>query len=171
MTDDEIAVFFGHKEPPGQDAAELLLSQALQIVTGARRKSYGKPEDNFQRIADYWNVYIRQLGLDFTDPEQGLTPTNISALMVLMKIARLVETPDHADSWRDTAGYAACGARCAGADMLAEQHEKNYAILGREVEKDLAKAQRFLDGRIKPDLGDSVIQTLMIYAGSLEEEK
>jgi len=30
-------------------------------------------------------------------------------LMILTKIARLVESPDHYDSWKDIAGYAAVG--------------------------------------------------------------
>lgn len=94
------------------DPAADLLNKALNIVTGARRKSYGNPEDNFKVIADLWSVYLRRVGLDFTDPEQGLTPANVAALMALMKLARLAETPDHEDSWQDLAGYAACGWRC-----------------------------------------------------------
>jgi hypothetical protein len=41
-------------------------------------------------------------------------------MMVLMKVARLAETPDHADSLRDIAGYAACAARTSGADLVAK---------------------------------------------------
>jgi hypothetical protein len=29
--------------------------------------------------------------------------------MVVTKVARLVQTPDHLDSWVDVAGYARCG--------------------------------------------------------------
>jgi len=32
--------------------------------------------------------------------------------MAAIKLARLVETPDHQDSWIDLAGYAAIGSEC-----------------------------------------------------------
>jgi hypothetical protein len=96
-----------------EDIAADVLNEALNIVTGARRKTYGTPEDNFRAIADLWTVYLRKIGADFTDPEIRLSPADIAALMALMKIARLAESPDHRDSWVDLAGYAACGARCA----------------------------------------------------------
>ena len=32
--------------------------------------------------------------------------------MAAVKLARLVETPDHQDSWIDLAGYAAIGSEC-----------------------------------------------------------
>jgi metal-dependent amidase/aminoacylase/carboxypeptidase family protein len=95
------------------DPAADLLQEALNIVTGARRQSYGTPEDNFATIAALWATYLRRRGFDFTDPEQGIAASDVAAMMVLMKIARLAETPDHKDSWLDTAGYAACGWRCA----------------------------------------------------------
>lgn len=98
------------------DPAALLLEQALKIVTGARRKSYGAPEDNFKCIADLWAVWIARR--QQVDPQKvGLDAVDVSAMMVLMKVARLAESPAHADSWRDTAGYAACGARASGADL------------------------------------------------------
>lgn len=97
---------------PLLDPAAELLEGALKIVTGARRAAYGNPEDNFRVIADLWTVYLAKVGLDFTDPEQRLSPGAVSVMMALMKIARLAETPGHQDSWQDLAGYAACGWRC-----------------------------------------------------------
>jgi hypothetical protein len=119
--------------PDIRDPAATLLEQAHKIVTGARRQSYGTPEDNFTCIADLWQVYLErrfpaQVTHTAVDAEPGgqtihllrhvnLTATDIAAMMVLMKVARLAETPNHADSWRDVAGYAACGARASGADL------------------------------------------------------
>jgi len=37
-------------------------------------------------------------------------------MMVLLKMARLMQTPDHRDSYVDMAGYAATGARVNGVD-------------------------------------------------------
>ena len=94
------------------DPAEDLLREALRIVTGARRASYGKPEDNFATFAGLWNTFCRRRGLDFTDPEQGFTAGDTAVMMILLKCARLGESPGHVDSVVDIAGYAACLRRC-----------------------------------------------------------
>lgn len=100
------------------DPAALLLAQASAIVTGARRAAYGKPEDNFRCIADLWRVYMHRRENAGTVADGSFpTATDVAAMMVLMKVARLAESPAHADSWRDIAGYAACGARSSGADL------------------------------------------------------
>ena len=78
-------------------------------ATKDRGLNYGKPEDNFQRIADLWNTYIAGK----RDPMEGITPLDVANLMVLMKVARLQNSPGHLDSWVDIAGYAACGAEIA----------------------------------------------------------
>lgn len=78
---------------------EKLLKEALKIVKGARQKNYGTPEDNFQRIANFWT--------DYTGIE--ITPGDVAVMMILMKAARLMNDPSHMDSWVDIAGYAACG--------------------------------------------------------------
>ena len=44
-------------------------------------------------------------------------------MMALLKIARVKYNPRHADSWVDIAGYAACGAECAGAMCGCERVE------------------------------------------------
>ena len=48
--------------------------------------------------------------------EAPLDATDVAHMMVLLKMARLVETPQHRDSWVDMAGYAATGARVNGVD-------------------------------------------------------
>lgn len=83
---------------------ESILMEAEKIVNGARRNAYGHPENNFGRIAALWQVHL--------DNRQGgraadLTTIDIALLMILMKVARLQETPTHRDSAVDIAGYAA----------------------------------------------------------------
>lgn len=96
-----------------------LLSTALDAVN-ARPKAYGPPEDNFNRIARHWNVYMTgKYGC-----EPVLDAVDIAAMMALMKIARLEETPDHMDSWTDLAGYAACGAEVAHATIEHDPDER-----------------------------------------------
>ena len=79
------------------------LDKAKEIINGARQENYGKPERNFNQIAIYWSVY---LGHD-------VSATDVALMMVLMKLARLQNKPDHDDSWVDIAGYAANGAEIA----------------------------------------------------------
>jgi len=87
------------------------LNQALTQVTGKRTQDYGTPENNFQTIADLWNVYLTSK----YDYPSFLEPIDVALLMDLLKTARLINSPDHADSWIDKAGYSACGAEVSGA--------------------------------------------------------
>lgn len=80
-----------------------LLDYASAAVAD-RGLNYGTPEDNFGRIAALWNTHLanRLPG--------ALTGSDVAMMMVLMKVARLENSPEHLDSWIDVAGYAACGA-------------------------------------------------------------
>lgn len=80
------------------------LETAVGIVCGERDEQYGNPEDNFATIAALWSVYL----------DQPISSSEVAAMMVLLKLARLRGNPKHADSWVDIAGYAACGAEVAG---------------------------------------------------------
>ena len=82
-----------------------LLNAAMETVAG-RGKSYGRPEDNFARIALHWDTFLTNR----YGSTPALTPGDVAIMMALMKIARLENDPKHADSWVDLAGYAACGA-------------------------------------------------------------
>jgi hypothetical protein len=100
-----------------------ILEEAIAVV-GGRGKSYGRPEDNFGRIARLWNAHIENR---YRDPENDfatclpqLDAQDVSMMMALMKIARLENDPDHHDSWVDVAGYAACGGELAAYHRAAE---------------------------------------------------
>lgn len=73
------------------------LAQAMDLVTGDRNREYGEPLDNFQRIADGWQIIL----------SQPVTPHQVALCMAWLKIARLVESPRHVDSYVDAAAYAA----------------------------------------------------------------
>jgi hypothetical protein len=72
---------------------------AYANVTQDRRDVYGPPEDTYRRIATLRSV---------VDECQDSQIREILG-MVVTKVARLVQTPDHLDSWVDVAGYARCG--------------------------------------------------------------
>lgn len=92
------------------DVKTAIADEAKKIVNGARRSAYGRPEDNFERIARFWQVYFENTGR----PEAGITARDVSPLMRLMKEARLCETPDHRDSFVDLVGYTLTGAEVNG---------------------------------------------------------
>jgi len=82
-----------------------ILEEAGRAVNGERQLNYGSPEDNFARIAEFWNTYLHCTGR-----EGFLTAKDISPMMRLMKEARLCNSPDHRDSFVDIVGYALTGA-------------------------------------------------------------
>ena len=85
-----------------------ILAQAEKCICGDRENDYGSPEDNFETIAQFWEVYIRRkcasIGADIC-----ILPEDIAAMLALLKIARIASGHGKADNWIDLAGYAACG--------------------------------------------------------------
>jgi hypothetical protein len=76
------------------------LREAARIISGERDKQYGKPEDNFKRIAKIWSV---TLGVEITNED-------VAMMMVGLKLARYASKSGfQPDTWVDIAGYAACG--------------------------------------------------------------
>lgn len=64
-----------------------------------------------ERTAALVNGYLEARGTDFR-----ITADDVPVLMILLKVARLVETPSHRDSIVDLAGYAEVLARTVGLD-------------------------------------------------------
>ena len=86
-----------------------LLNAAMEAVKD-RGNSYGTVQENFQRIADFWTVWLMHTGK--LTPGMQITPRDVAMLNDLQKTARLIQTPGHVDSVVDKAGYAACYAAC-----------------------------------------------------------
>ena len=73
-----------------------ILQMAEEAINGPRNDAYGDPRPNHERIALFWSNY---LGVHITWKQ-------VVVMMVLLKVARLMQTVDHEDSWQDIAGYA-----------------------------------------------------------------
>lgn len=84
------------------------LDTAALCVLGDRTQAYGSPEDNFRTTATIWTAHLQGRGL--LAEGKSLGPEDVAALMIGLKLARLVTSIDKADTWVDIAGYAACGA-------------------------------------------------------------
>ena len=93
------------------------LDEAARCVLSDRNKEYGNPEDNFKTTAQIWNAHLQGRGL--LADGKSLEPLDVAALMVGLKLARLVTSPGKTDTWVDMIGYAACGVECATKPPLA----------------------------------------------------
>lgn len=74
-----------------------ILEVAGGLVDGDRQGTYGHPLDDFSKVTGA----AQALGID---PANG-GPLHHALYMVLVKLSRLVESPDHYDSIVDGAGY------------------------------------------------------------------
>lgn len=74
-----------------------ILDEANKLTSEDRQQVYGHPADDFARVAAMAAPIL----------ESNIDPRLKHALyMVQVKIARLLNTPDHRDSVVDIAGYA-----------------------------------------------------------------
>jgi hypothetical protein len=73
-----------------------IFDEKIQSITNERGGVYGHPADDFARV----NL-IKEAVRECPDPE-----VRHALEMIGVKLARLVETPDHLDSAVDIAGYA-----------------------------------------------------------------
>ena len=80
-----------------------ILDEAKRLTHGDRNKNYGKPLKNHARIAGLWSIFL----------EQEITPAQVAICMGLVKVARLIESPDHLDSFVDLAAYASISGEIA----------------------------------------------------------
>lgn len=116
-------VDYGIKGVSKMNTREKVLKEALNCVNGEREKQYGNPEDNFQRIAEFWGLYLTQVFDDGFVVE--LEPKDVAVMMVLFKIARSLGDKDKLDNYVDIIGYAACAAEILEKDMeFSKQYQK-----------------------------------------------
>lgn len=64
-----------------------------------RGKLYGEPTEHFADTAALWSTIT---GLQFD-------PVDVALMMLMLKLSRIKQSPDHKDNWADLIGYAAIG--------------------------------------------------------------
>ena len=84
-----------------------VLKEANAIIYGDREKTYGHPSKNLRTIATMWTAYLTA-----RKHSETVTPKDVAAMMVLVKVARFANDPDHRDNLVDMCGYAALIERC-----------------------------------------------------------
>jgi len=87
-----------------------VLSAAGQVIKSDRQRIYGEAEKNFETIAEFWTTYLGTF----------LSAKDVACMMVLLKIARTISSPDHTDNYVDMCGYGALAA-----EMVSERKETN----------------------------------------------
>lgn len=85
-----------------------ILEEAAKLVSSERNARYGHPKVAFAQIAAGWKIV---LGID-------VTPVQVGQCLVMMKICRHIQRPEHTDSLTDIAGYART------LEMLGEKQEE-----------------------------------------------
>ena len=85
-----------------------ILDTAKQYVDTDRAEEHGDMEDNFQRIAAYWNAHLGLVSY--------IKDTDVAVMMTLLKVARIHSNTENVDNWIDACGYMACGGELAGKD-------------------------------------------------------
>lgn len=74
-----------------------ILDEAKEIIYGDREKTYGHPSVNLENIARFWSVYLKK----------DVNAQDVATMMVLLKLARMMNQPNHRDSLVDSVGYLA----------------------------------------------------------------
>lgn len=75
------------------------INKAGDLISGQRADDYGDATESFRRIAVIWSSII---GVD-------ISPEQVAACMIGLKLGRLSNEMKHEDSWIDIIGYAALG--------------------------------------------------------------
>lgn len=93
--------------PRDKPVRQQALEEAIKLICGDRNETYGGPVQNFTRGAAMMRAYMgdRQM--------YSFSATDYAAFNVIIKLARVANSPEHRDSWVDMAGYAALGLECA----------------------------------------------------------
>ena len=78
--------------------------EAEKVVCGARNATYGKPEDNFERIAFMWSGYIAAK----TGVRDALDNADVARMMTIFKLARDLGPVPTRDNLVDSHGYLMC---------------------------------------------------------------
>lgn len=84
-----------------------ILEEAKSIIYGDREKTYGHPAKNLENIASFWSIYLNN----------EISAQDVATMMVLLKLARLMNQPNHRDSLVDSVGYLAL------IERIKEKHE------------------------------------------------
>lgn len=83
----------------------------IAALTTERGRHYGHPADHFATttaLMATWRAHRQRAAAGQSYPPRMQQGIEHAVYMILDKLSRLAQTPDHADSWDDVQGYARC---------------------------------------------------------------
>lgn len=93
-----------------------ILNEAAGLIVGQRQEDYGTPEENFDRIAGYFNIHFKK-NLETNTPANA---RQMAEFMVLLKMARTINSPTR-DSYVDIGGYAGIAGELAKVEVAKKE--------------------------------------------------
>lgn len=85
-----------------------LLKEVAEVVQGHRSKDYGPPKVNLdERTSALWNAYLLAIQPKYSQSDAPFDGVDVCNMMILLKMARIIERSDVKDNYADIAGYAA----------------------------------------------------------------
>lgn len=83
------------------------LDAAEKYICHEREDVYGSPENNFSKIAEYWNAYLGER------IEPGIDAEDVALMMALLKFGRITTGVIKEDNYIDLIGYIGCAGEIA----------------------------------------------------------
>lgn len=119
----------------GRPDKENILEEANRLVHGARQETYAHPLDNFKRIAEFWSTI---LGTEVNEEQVGMC-------MIAVKMARLINSPDHRDTIVDIAEYAET------ISMVIEERKRREAASIKDITSGTISSDKIKAGTVLYD--------------------
>lgn len=101
-----------------------------------RGESYGNAIDNHRDICDLENVLLRD------KLHTPLTENDVILKIIAIKMARLMKSPDHLDSWQDIINYA-------GIAIVINKQDKKQAEIIANMQEFRGNYKEHLNGSSK----------------------
>jgi len=83
--------------------SELILEEAISLISKDRHNDHGPADKSFERIAKFWSLIL----------DTPVQPHQVAQCMIALKLSRINHTSVNNDNWIDIAGYAALGGEIA----------------------------------------------------------
>jgi len=83
--------------------SELILEEAISLISKDRHDDHGPADKSFGRIAKLWSIIL----------DTQVQPHQVAQCMIAVKLSRINHTSVNDDNWIDIAGYAALGGEIA----------------------------------------------------------
>lgn len=103
-----------------------ILEEVEECVCGGAENRNETPESTSGTIADFWNLYLKKRGM-----KVEISELDVDAMMVLLKLSRIITGYGDIDNWLDIAGYATLG----GEAHLIRDIIKEFNKRGKREEK------------------------------------